>query len=62
VAQNLEELYLAENSMKKEDVDILAPVIASLPKLRVLWLAKNPIDGSCIRKFLDAYINNEAYN
>jgi len=62
VAKNLEELYLNENSMKNEDVQIITPSLVHMRKLRLLNLSKNPLNGSSIGFFLDEYISKGQIN
>jgi hypothetical protein len=56
VTSTLEELNLSENAMEKTDFDLIMPVIARMPNLRILTCNVNRVWGPSIRAFLDLYI------
>jgi len=62
IKDTIEELNLSENSMENEDFLILIQSFIKMPRLKVLNLNVNRIEGPALKEFLDLYIANEAFN
>lgn len=62
VAGTLEDLNLSENSMEKEDFEIITRALIQMPNLKNLNLNVNRIWGPSLRQFLDQYIANQDIN
>lgn len=62
VSETLEELNLSENAMERTDFDLIMPILARMPNLRVLTCNVNRIWGPSVRAFLDLYIQNGGLN
>lgn len=62
VSETLEELNLSENAMERTDFDMIMPVLARMPNLKVLTCNVNRIWGPSVRAFLDLYLQNSGLN